>query len=77
MVLGQKVQRILLRQVLLNVWIFIAVTMVLHVSVPYSRTGSTVVLRILILMVMVRSDDAQMFSISRKAAFNLPIRSLT
>ena len=39
MVSGHRFQRILLRQVLINVWIFISVAAeVLHVSAPYSRS---------------------------------------
>ena len=68
MVSGHQIQRILLRQVLMSVWIFFSVAaVVLHVSAPYSRTGFTVVLMILILMLMVRLYEAQMFFIWRKA----------
>ena len=54
MVSGHWIWRILLGQVLMNVWIFFSVAaMVIHVSALYSRTGFTVVLKILILMLMV------------------------
>ena len=50
-----RMQRILLRQVLMNVWIFFSVAAaVFHASALYSRTGSTVALNILILIVQVR-----------------------
>ena len=49
----------------------------LHISALYSRTGSTVVLKILILMLMVRVGEAQMFFIWRKAAIALPILTFT
>ena len=69
MVLGHQIRKILLMQVLMNVWIFLGVAaMVLHVSAPYSRTGFTVVLKIPILMLMVRLGEVQMFFIWRKAA---------
>ena len=66
--------KILLRQVLMTVWIFFSVAaIVLHVSAPYSRADFSVVLMILILMLMVRLGEAQMFFIERKVALALPI----
>ena len=50
---------------------------VLHVSAPYSRTGFTVVLEILVLMLMVRLEETQLFFIWRKAALALPILTFT
>ena len=71
MVSGHRIRRILLRQVLMNVWILFRVAaVILHVSAPYSRTGFTLVLKILILMLMVRLGEAQ---ISRTATLALPI----
>ena len=62
----------------MNVWIFFSVVaVVLHVSAPYSRAGFTVVLKILILMLMVRLGEAQMFFIWRKDALALPILTLS
>jgi hypothetical protein len=42
MLSGQRIQRTILRQLLMNVWIFFAVfTVVLQVSAPYSSTDFT------------------------------------
>ena len=58
----------------MDVWIFFSVAvLVLHVSAPYSRTGFTVVLNILLSMLMVRLGEAQMFFVWRKAALALPV----
>ena len=55
---GHQIPRIHLRQVLMNLWVFFSVAaVVLSVSAPYSRTGFTVVLKILILMFMFRFGD--------------------
>ena len=71
-------RRILLRQVLMNVWNFFSVTaVVLHVSAPSSRTGFTVVLEIPILMLMVRLGEDHMFFIWRRAALALPFLTFT
>ena len=62
-------------QVLVNVLIFFSVAaVVLHVSAPHSRTGFTVV--ILMLTLMVRLSETQVFFIWRKAALALPIFTL-
>ena len=46
----------------MNVWIFLSVAaVVLHVSAAYIRTVFTVMLKILILMLIVRLGEAQMF----------------
>ena len=59
MVSGHLIQGILLRQVLNNVRIFFSAgAVVLRVAAPYSRTGFTLVLKILILMLMVGLGDA-------------------
>ena len=72
------IRRILLRQVLMNIWIFFSMAAVaLHVSAPYSRTGFTVVSMIGILMLMARVGEAQMFFIWRKAALALPVLAFT
>ena len=56
--------RILLRQVLMNAWIFFSVAaIVFHVSALFSRAGFTVVLKILICMLKVRLGEAQMLFI--------------
>ena len=69
MVSGRRIQRILLRQ-MLNVWVFFSVTaVVLYISTPYNRTGST--------EVMVRLGKAQMFFIWKKAALALPNLAFT
>ena len=64
----------------MNVWIFFGVAaVVLHVSAPCSRTGFTVVFKILILilMLMVRLAEVQVFFTWRKAALALPNLSFT
>ena len=62
----------------MNVWIFFGdAAVVLHVSAPYSRTGFTVVVKILVLMLMVRLGETQVFFIWRKAALTLPILTFT
>lgn len=73
---GQWIQRIHLRQVLLNVWIlFIVSTVSQQVSAPSSRTGFTIELKILILVVDGRSRDPQTFLSLWKAALVLQIRT--
>ena len=62
----------------MDVWIFFSVAAVVpHVSAPHSRAGFAVVLNILILMLMVRLGEAQMFFIRRKAALALPVLTFT
>ena len=78
MVSGHGIRRFLLRQVLMNVWIFFSVaSVVLHVSALYSWTDFTMELKILILMFMVRSGEAQLFFIWKKAALALPVLTFT
>ena len=56
------------------VWIFFSVAgVILHVSAANSRAGFTVVLKILILMLMIRLGEAQMFFIWRRADLALPL----
>ena len=53
----------------MNVWIFFSVAaMVFHASASYSRTSFTVVLKILILILMVKFGEVEMFFVWRKAA---------
>lgn len=52
-------------------------TIVLHVSYPYSRTGLTLLLKILILVCSVSTLELQMFFNSIKAALSLQILALT
>ena len=62
----------------MTVWIFFSVAgVVYHVSAPYSRTGSTLLFKILILKLMVWLSEAQMFFIWRKAALALPFLTFT
>ena len=55
---------------------FVVATVVLHVSDPYSRTGLTLLLEILILVLSVSSLELQMFFNCRKAALALPTASV-
>ena len=50
MVIGQRIRRILRRHELMKVCTFVVAIVVLHVSEPYSRTGLTLLLKILILV---------------------------
>ena len=75
MVIGQRIRKILRRHELIKVCTFFVVaTVVLHVSEPYSRTGLTLLLKILIL---VRSLELQTFFNCRETALALPILALT
>lgn len=75
---GQRMWRILLRQVLMKVWILLLVALVvLQVSAPYSSTDFTLELNSLILVVKVSSLEAQMFLSWMKAPLVLPILALT
>ncbi|KAH3716874.1 hypothetical protein DPMN_059645 [Dreissena polymorpha] len=59
---GQRILRIFLRQVLMKTCIFfMVVTVVLQVSAPLRRSGFTMVLKSLILVVMLITLDPQMF----------------
>ena len=69
MVIGQRIRKILRRHELMKVrTFFVVATVVLQVSEPYSRTGLTLLLKILIL---VRSLKPQMFFNCRKTALAL------
>ena len=56
---------------------FVVATVVLHVSEPYSRTGLTLLLKILILVWSARSLELQTLFNCRKTALALPILALT
>ena len=78
MIIGQRIRKILRRHELIKVCTFFLVTtVVLHVSEPYSRTGLTLLLKILILVWSVRSLELQTFFNCRKTALALSILALT
>ena len=69
MLSGQSIRRIILRQLLMNVWVFFAVfTVVIQVSVQYSSSDFTLELNSRIVVLVDKYLDVHISLSCRKAA---------